>query len=45
MHKCRTTNPDRAGIFNPNPASPDDGEGNRAVNHSLYEGWKLFTHA
>jgi hypothetical protein len=37
--------PDSAGIFNPNPASPDDGEGNRAVNHSLCGGWKLFTHA
>ena len=45
MHKCRTTNSERAGIFNPNPASPDDGEGNRAVNHWHCEGWKLFTHA
>ena len=43
--KCRTTNPDGSGIFNPNPASPDDGEGNRAVNHWRCEGWKLFTHA
>ena len=45
MHKRRTTNPDSTGIFNPNPASPDDGEGKRAVNRSLREGWKLFTDA
>jgi hypothetical protein len=45
MHKCRTTNPESAEIFNPNPASPDDGEGSRAVNYSLCEGWTLFTHA
>ena len=45
MHRCRTTNADSAGIFNPNPASPDDGEGNRAVNYSRCGGWRLFTHA
>ena len=45
MHRVPHYQSDSAAIFNPNPASPDDGEGNRAVNYSLRGGWKLFTHA